>query len=233
METETETQQELNRFYRMMKWIGALVIGVLIGVLFRECKVEQSVATQKVTTKEVKGGFKYVEPKNTIIENHYYVNGKKQLYGNSEQFKNDKFLQEQIDKLLAENQKLIELFSEKPAAEKDSAYKEAIKLNEFSQTFDDEKVKIDVSGIAQGKVKVIKADYFIKPQKIDVEVKQKQRVFALKLGAEYGNSIELNKGVFKGNIEFENKKGNSFSYSYDSDKRHWLGYKITIFDIKR
>ena len=224
---ETETQQELNRFYRMLKWVGVIGIAILIGILLRKCKGEPSVTTQKVTTKEVKGGYKYVEPKNTVIENNYYVNGKKQPASN------DKFLQEQIDKLLAENQKLVELFSEKSEAEKDSLYKEAIKLNEFSQTFDDEKVKIDVSGITQGKVKVIKADYFIKPQKIDVEVKQKQRIFALKLGGEYGNSIELNKGVFKGNIEFENKKGNSFSYSYDSDKRHWLGYKITIFDIKR
>ena len=227
METETETQQELNRFYRMLKWVIVIGFAILIGILLRKCKGEPSVATQKVTTKEVKGSFKPTEPKNTVIENNYYVNGKKQPASN------DKFLQEQIDKLLVENQKLVELFSEKPAAEKDSVYKEAIKLNEFSQTFDDEKVKIDVSGIAQGKVKVIKADYFIKPQKIDVEVKQKQRVFALKLGAEYGNSIELNKGVFKGNIEFENKKGNSFSYSYDSDKRHWLGCKMTIFDIKR
>ena len=221
---ETETQQELNRFYRMLKWVGVIGIAILIGILLRKCKEEPSVTTQKVTTKEVKGSFKPAEPKNTAVDNRFTDIGKTI---------NDKFLQEQIDKLLTENQKLIELFSEKPAAEKDSLYKEAIKLNEFSQTFDDDKVKIDVSGIAQGKVKTIKADYFIKPQKIDVEVKQKQRIFALKLGGEYGNSLELNKGVFKGNIEFENKKGNSFSYSYDSDKRHWLGYKMTIFDIKR
>ena len=221
---ETETQQELNRFYRMLKWVGVIGIAILIGILLRKCKEEPSVTTQKVTTKEVKGSFKPAEPKNTAVDNRFTDIGKTI---------NDKFLQEQIDKLLTENQKLIELFSEKSTSEKDSLYKEAIKLNEFSQTFDDDKVKIDVSGIAQGKVKTIKADYFIKPQKIDVEVKQKQRIFALKLGGEYGNSLELNKGVFKGNIEFENKKGNSFSYSYDSDKRHWLGYKMTILDIKR
>ena len=221
---ETETQRELNRFYRMLKWVGVIGISILIGILLQKCKSEPSVTTQKVTTKEIKGGYKYVEPKNTAVEKRFTDIGKTI---------NDKFLQEQIDKLLVENQKLVELFSEKSEAEKDSLYKEAIKLNEFSKTFDDENVKIDVSGIAQGKVKTIKTDYFIKPQKIDVEVKQKQRIFALKLGAEYGNSIELNKGVFKGNIEFENKKGNSFSYSYDSDKRHWLGYKMTILDIKR
>lgn len=223
----TETQQELNRFYRMLKWVGVIGFAILIGILLRKCKGDPSVTTQKVTTKEVKGSFKPTEPKNTVIENNYYVNGKKQPSSN------DKFYQEQIDKLLAENQKLVELFMAQSTEGKDSIYKESIKLNEFSQTFDDDKVKIDVSGIAQGKVKTIKADYFIKPQKIDVEVKQKQRIFALKLGGEYGNSLELNKGVFKGNIEFENKKGNSFSYSYDSDKRHWLGYKMTILDIKR
>ena len=221
---ETETQQELNRFYRMLKWVGVIGFASVIGILLRKCKGEPSVTTQKVTIKEVKGSFKHTEPKNTAVVYRFTDIGKTI---------NNKFLQEQIDKLLAENQKLVELFMAQSAEGKDSLYKEAIKLNEFSQTFDDDKVKIDVSGIAQGKVKTIKADYFIKPQKIDVEVKQKQRIFALKLGAEYGNSLELNKGVFKGNIEFENKKGNSFSYSYDSDKRHWLGYKMTILDIKR
>ena len=135
---ETETQQELNRFYRMLKWVGVIGIAILIGILLRKCKEEPSVTTQKVTTKEVKGSFKPTEPKNTAVEKRFTDIGKTI---------NDKFLQEQIDKLLTENQKLIELFSEKPAAEKDSLYKEAIKLNEFSQTFDDDKVKIDVSGI--------------------------------------------------------------------------------------
>lgn len=224
---ETETQQELNRFYRMMKWVGIIGFAILIGILLRKCKGEPSVITQKVITKEVKGSFKPTEPKNTVIENNYYVNGKKQPLNN------DKFLQEQIDKLLAENQKLIELFMAQSPMQKDSIYKEAIRLNEFSQTFDDDKVKIDISGIAQGKVKTIKADYFIKPQKIDVKVKQKQRIFALKLGGEYGNSLELNKGVFKGNLEFENKKGNAYNVGYDTDDRIWLGFKFTVFDIKR
>ena len=33
---ETETQQELNRFYRMLKWVGVIGIGILIGILFQK-----------------------------------------------------------------------------------------------------------------------------------------------------------------------------------------------------
>lgn len=226
-------KEEKIKFLKVIKWMGLIVFTLWLASLLHKCNnSEPSITLQKVTTKEVKGSFEAKEVKNVPISSKM-EHTKKQQYVNSKQFKNDKFLQEQIDKLLAENQKQLEDFAKANDSLQKLLYEKAIQLNEFSQTFDDDKVKIDVSGIAQGTVKSIKANYTIKPQTIEVPVKQKERVFALKTGIEYGNSIELNKGVFKGNLEFENRKGNSYNAGYDTDKRIWVGYKITIFDIKR
>ncbi|EKT3962778.1 hypothetical protein NTJ20_000251 [Flavobacterium psychrophilum] len=207
-----------------------LFFALAVGFMCAFHKCNRSTTTQKVTTKEVSGSFK---PKYVVNKPIYTgVKTKKQPYINSEQLKNDEFLQNEIDRLLAENKKQLNEFANANDSLQLLLYEKSIQLNEFSQTFDDDKIKIDVSGLSQGTVKNIKANYTIKSQKIDVVVK-KERIFALKTGAEYGNSRELNKGVLKGNLEFENRKGKSYSISYDTDKRIWVGCKMTIFDIKR
>ncbi|EKT4500935.1 hypothetical protein JE952_002059 [Flavobacterium psychrophilum] len=206
-----------------------LAIAIVFMCAFHKCN--RGVTVQKVTTKEVSGSFK---PKDVVNKPIYTgVKTKKQPYINSEQLKNDEFLQNEIDRLLAENKKQLNEFSNANDSLQLLLYEKSIQLNEFAQTFDDDKIKIDVSGLSQGTVKNIKANYTIKSQKIDVVVKQKERIFALKTGAEYGNSRELNKGVLKGNLEFENRKGKSYSISYDTDKRIWIGCKLTLFEIKR
>ncbi|QRE03504.1 hypothetical protein [Flavobacterium psychrophilum] len=205
-----------------------LAIAIVFMCAFHKCN--RSTTTQKVTTKEVSGSFKLKDVVNKPI--YTVVKTKKQPYINSEQLKNDEFLQNEIDRLLAENKKQLNEFANANDSLQLLLYEKSIQLNEFSQTFDDDKIKIDVSGLSQGTIKNIKANYTIKSQKIDVVVK-KERIFALKTGLEYGNSIELNKGLFKANLEFENRKENSYSIGYDTDKRIWVGYKMTIFDIKR
>lgn len=214
---------------QLLQCLLMLAIAIVLMCAFHKCN--RGTTIQKATTKEVSGSFK---PKDVVNKPIYtVVKTKKQPYINSEQLKNDEFLQNEIDKLLAENEKQLNEFANANDSLQLLLYEKSIQLNEFSQTFDDDKIKIDVSGISQGTVKNIKANYTIKPQKIEVEVKQKERVFALKTGLEYGNSIELNKGLFKANLEFENRKGNSYGIGYDTDKRIWVGYKMTIFEIKR
>lgn len=227
-------QYELNRFYKFLKGLGIIVVVLLLVGLFHKCNNSgPGVTIEKITTKEIKGSFESKEVVNIPLVQNHSTEPQKKGSVFIKNPSNDKFLQEQIDKLLAENKKQSDEFANSNDSLQKLLYEKAIQLNEFSQTFDDDKVKIDVSGIAQGTVKNMKANYTIKPQTIEVAVKQKERVFALKTGIEYGNSIELNKGLLKGNLEFENKKGNSYNVSYDTEKRIWVGYKITIFDIKR
>jgi hypothetical protein len=169
-------------------------------------------------TPEIKGNFKSDSIVNTVIT-------KETKYINSvdpKLKKENAFLQNQIDALLLENEKLNNQFAISPDTIKQIIYAKAIEPRLFNKTFDDEKVKIDVSGIAQGVVKSLNVDYTIKPIQI------KKTVFTMNLGAEYGNSLELNKSVFKGNLEI-----NNINFAYDTDKRIWIGGKINLFTIKR
>jgi hypothetical protein len=227
-------QEHIDRFYKVIKWIGIIALFLLLASILHRCNnSEPNITLQKVTTKEVKGSFEAKEVVNVPLVQNRNTEPNKKGSVFRQNLSNDKFLQEQINKLLAENKKQSEEFAEANDSMQKLLYAKSTELNQFNQTFDDDKVKIDVSGIAQGTVKSLKANYTIKPQTIDVTVKQKERVFALKTGIEYGNSIELNKGVLKVNLEFENRKGNCYGIGYDTDQRIWLKYTITIFDIKR
>lgn len=227
MKTQEQTLWQKN------KWILYLLIIVIIAsyILDRFNNSSPSV----VVVPEQKGSFKTNKVKNEPIIKSVTItqNGIGQKLSKNERSKegpeNNQFLDKKIDSLLKVNAYLLGLFEKSKGHQKDSLYQKAIQLNKFSHPFEDDKVKIDVSGISRGPVEAIKIDYTFKEQQIPI----KERVFALKTGVEYGNTTSLSNSVFKGNLEFENKKGNSYSISYDTDSRYWIGAKFTIFTIKR
>lgn len=244
------TQQEVNEEISILKkkmlyFLYGAILTLIVLLFVQKCTPEPSIGKVTITTKEVKGKFSAVKPvhdkisttaigqnlsKNDKSKNDKSKNDKNkriEQYENSEQF----FLKKKIDSLLVINKKIENDFANMPDSAKIYEYKKAIQLNKFSQTFDDKNITIDVSGVSRGTVENIKADYTIKPQKQEVPIKQ--RVFALKTGFEYGNTTTLTNSVFKGNIEVENKKGNSFGVSYDTDGRYWIRYSKTVFEIKR
>lgn len=228
-EEKTEFNFLMGRFKDTLVGFALATIIFLLFSLFN-CNGERPA----LVNKEVKGTFKSDKVKNEPIEKNSLTenlpvrqklskNDKSKNYNVQYSTQNDSLISE----LLAENEKLSRDYYLQSDSIKRGLYEKAIQLNKFSQSFDDENVKIDVSGIARGTVQSIKANYNIKKQPI------KERVFALKTGVEYGNTTTLNNSVFKGNLEFENRKGNSYNIGYDTDKRYWLGAKFTIFQIKR
>jgi len=143
------------------------------------------------------------------------------------------FEQDEIDRLLQEQEQERLEFAKATDSLQQLLYAKAIESKAFTSVFNDEFITIDINGIVKGEVKSITPKYTIKEREIEVAVKERSRVFALKAGVEYGNNLQFNNSIFKGNIEFENKKGNSFSYGYDTNKIHWVGGKFTLFEIKK
>ena len=143
------------------------------------------------------------------------------------------FEQDEINRLLQEQEQERLEFAKATDSLQQLLFAKAIEPKAFTSVFDDQYITIDINGIVKGEVKSITPKYTIKEREIEVAVKERSRVFALKAGVEYGNNLQFKNSVFKGNIEFENKKGNSFSYGYDTNKIHWVGGKFTIFEIKR
>lgn len=115
-------------------------------------------------------------------------------------------------------------------------YLDAIQIRDFESYFEDEYLKLTISGQVQGKIKSIKPEYTIKPRTATTSIDPEKSVFRLLGGVEFGNNTLLNDFRYKANIGFQNAKGNIFSLSYERwNSQHyiWVGYDFSIFSIER
>lgn len=198
-----------------------IVIIVLLFLVFRSCQGnEESTVTAKVVVPEVKGTFEAKKPVNVPITNAVVKE-----YLTTENPINEK--------LIAENEKLKKDFSKANDSIKQLSFNKAIQLNKFSTKFEDNNLVLNIDGIVQGEVKEITPNYKIKEKKIEVPVKVKETAFRLLAGVEVGNTTQLDAFKLRANIMFQNRKGNIISGSFDTNQTIWVGYNISIFDIKR
>lgn len=115
----------------------------------------------------------------------------------------------------------------KDSVAKDSMFKEAIKINEYNQKFEDTLQTINVYSKTRGNLLEQSVKYTTKPYYITVQDSVAiQKKSSLSVGSEVGIPTVPALGanpVLKGNLVFTNKKGNTFSASYDTEGRVWLG----------
>jgi hypothetical protein len=206
------------------KYLGWVVLFFVLW--FNGCSnKEKSVTTTTVTVPEVKGNFSGQKPKHEPIVINNNANGQK---GSIITIENP------IDeKLLAENEKLKNDFAKANDSIQKLQFAKAIALNKFSTTFDDENITLNINGIVQGEVKEVTPSYTIKPKKVEVQVKPKETVFRLLGGVDVGNNTKLDGFAVKANLMFQNRKGNVLTTSFDTNQTIWLGYNISILNIKR
>jgi hypothetical protein len=141
---------------------------------------------------------------------------------------------ERLKQYAAENEKLKLAFAkETDSLKKQLAYEKAVALNNFSTKFEDENLELNLEGVVQGEVKEITPSYKIKERKVETAVKEKQVAFRMLGGVEVGNTLVLDKFAVKANLMLQNRKGNIFSASMDTNKAIWVGYSASIFSIKR
>jgi len=202
-------QTEIKEFLKsqLFKWLGWVLFFCVL--FFKGCKSEQIPIIAK------KGTFKTEKPipHKPIKGKTEYIKGKEIIvYKNNE-----------INKELAlENYNLqIAYINAKDSLEKEKLYNSAIELKSFNQPFENDNFKANVKGIVQGEVKSMQLDYELK--KLPIE---KTR-FRMLLGAGINfNAADLNLG-------FQNAKGNILEFGYDTEKNIRIGYKQSIFSIKR
>lgn len=186
------------------------LLGVFITLFFmRGCKSEQIPSLVKKDT------FKTEKP----IE-HKPIKGKTEYIKGKEviRYKNN-----EINKELAEENYNLQIayINTKDSLEKQKLYKTAIELKSFNQPFENDNFKANVSGVVQGEVKSMQLDYELK--KIPIE---KVRFRMLLGGGVTFNSADLNLGL-------QNAKGNIFEIGYDTKKNIRIGYKQSLFSIKK
>lgn len=116
--------------------------------------------------------------------------------------------------------------------ERQRLYYEAIKINKYEKTLiDNDSIEIKGYATTRGALLDYSVDYKIKSFDFsytpDVVVKRPR--LSLGLGLEAGLPSTLNTNfLLKGNLYFENSKGNRFNFGYDTEKRFWVGYSKTF-----
>jgi hypothetical protein len=224
----------MNTQTKQIDWVKVFSIVTAIVFAFLWLKgctssnPEPQIAKVEVTVPEVQGKFAAQKPINTPIvkwSNSTTLKSKSNLP------KNENTYFDKYKKTIVQNEPIV-VNSE---IKSDSIVKKPCEqqLNNFSTKFEDENLELNLEGVVQGEVKEITPSYKIKERKIETAVKEKQVAFRMLGGVEVGNTLVLDKFAVKANLMFQNKKGNIFSASMDTNKAIWVGYSASIFSIKR
>jgi hypothetical protein len=216
------------RYFEFAKYLGWILFFVLLW--FRGCSDDPcNTGTKSVVIPEVKGKFETKKPINLPISKVRDSRKVSTKQSNEKYHTSSKIDSSYIFELQQENELLSRAYYFANDSVKKLMFEKANQLNSFSQTFDDQNVKIDVSGISRGTVESLSANYTIKER----EVKQKEVKFRLLSGATISNSIDLQNPVFSANLGLQNKRGNVLRFGYDTQKRILVGYDFSIFKIER
>lgn len=211
-------------FKNALSWSGWILLFIVLFFM-KTCAPEPSVV--KIEIPEKKGKFDgkkpnhvQIIPKNVHDKEYVYLKGK------------NVYIENPLNEiLLSENKQLQYDFEKADDSIKKLIYYNAIAINKFSTTFEDENLLLNIDGIVRGEVQEVTPSYTIKKQTISVP--QKQTVFRLLGGVEVGNTIQLDQLTFKANVGLQNKSGDVLNVGYDNQKVIWLGFQKSIFEVKR
>jgi len=103
-------------------------------------------------------------------------------------------------------------------------YIQAIQERQFAETFEDEYLRADVSGLVRGELLGLNLDYTIKPRTIEAP----ETRFRILGGFSIGNNSELSQFRWKASIGLQNGQGNIFRLGYGDNETIWLGYEASL-----
>lgn len=136
-------------------------------------------------------------------------------------------------KLVKENRKLKSDYSKMSDSLKSKAFDKAIELNTFTYKSEDKFLKLTIDGLVRGEVQQITPIYEIKEREAEAVVKQTYlRVLA---GGAIGINKDLNQGVYKLDVDFQNQKGDMLSVEYlrvNNQDFGLVGFKKSILNLK-
>ena len=205
-----------------------IYLTVIAIILMMTCNGNSNGKDITFKTKEVKGGFEMVKPKQTEI-----VGIQKGAIEKNPTVKENLTVQNDSinTKLLAENEALIKAFATYTDSVKQAKYLEAISLKDFSQTFNDTSLTVNVFGKVRGEVIGIGMNYTIKPQTIKATLKQ----YTIFGGVNITSNAQLNKVGVMPSLSYLNAKGMLFTAGKDiiCNDCYMAGLQTRIFSINR
>lgn len=213
-------------FKEAFKYLGWILLFLFLW--FNGCSnKEKAVTSTTVTVPETKGSFEAKKPNHQPIVIN--ANNPAQMQSGSIMT-----IENPVDaQLILENEKLKNDFAKANDSIQKLQFAKAVQLFNFNSKFEDENISMNIDGIVQGEVKQLTPTYTIKEKKVEVPVKSKETAFRVLAGMEVGNNTALNDFKAKANLMFQNRKGNVLTASFDTNQVVWVGYNISILNIKR
>jgi len=216
----------------VIKIQSLIIIGLVVYIfLFQKCENTKTITVPKIVEK-----FVAVKPINKEIDlkNHIVDVNKKVYKNNNSEFnrlqKEYKFTKQELEVMATEIAHLESIadslaYSNHELSEIVSNY---AKINEFKSVFENENVKVNVSGVTFKNIaQRVKIDYEIKEKTISVP-EPKQTAFRLLVGGSIGNDKSLSNFVATGNVGFQNSSGKVFTLGYDTESRFSVGLLVPL-----
>jgi hypothetical protein len=164
-----------------MKINKSLILSIAIVILLvcniKQCSDDTKTETITVEVPEKKGSF---ELNNDILQ--WPVKGKDSIIYRTESKDSIIYIENKVDEKLAEDYQAL-----KSEFDRYKLFLEAIKIQKYSKTFEDDYFTGTVSGEVQGEVKSMAFDYTIKPRSMqtDIQVRNYRFVIGPQVGVTY------------------------------------------------
>ncbi len=208
-----------------------IIVALLVFIFLKGCNSsnKENETRIEVTVPEEKGILPQKEPKHSSIKDY---------------IKDSIIVKDSIvyienpvnQKLLKENQRLIDSFNKASALQKVEIYQEAIAINDFNYQEENSYLSLHITGKVRGRILSMLPSYTIKERIYATPIKTPQVKFRLLAGGEIGLNKNLDQFTYKLNLGFQNQKGNILRASYQrigSEEYFLGGYDISIFKIKK
>lgn len=195
-------------------WQLLTIILIIIIFLQNSCESNDNNKTGIIVTPEKKGSFSSYKPTSINLPNYIFFNGKDTVE-----------LENPINKEL--ESKYLQAEKEKDSLKLKLLYYEAIQMRKYHEVYEDKNIVIDVFANTTGTLDSLGVKYKTKEDSIRL----KQPVFRLLAGPEL--QLHNNQLFPAASIGIQNKKGNIFEGSYNTNGDFSIGYKHNIWTIKK
>lgn len=202
-----------------IKIIAFIVIAFLVFVFFFDRCGNQEGTTVK--TPEIEGNFEEQEPIYIPTIDTVYVDRWETVTDTIEiEVKN------KVNDSLA-----LAYKSAKDSLERYKLFRNAIQIRTFKNTFEDEYLKLSLTGRVQGHLLGITPNYTIKPREIEVEGVSLRFL----VGGGIGNNLGFNDFTYRVNLGVQNGSGNIARMSYSRMRGQdyvFIDYDISLFEFR-
>jgi len=196
-----------------IKLIPYVIIAILLFVLFFKGCGDRGSTT--ITTPEIGGDFEEQEP--------IYIKGKDSII--------TKWKTKEIKTPNPVNDSLDLAYKSAKDLERYKLFRSATQIKTFKNTFEDEYLKLSLTGSVQGDLLGITPKYTIKSQKIEVP----ETSLRFLIGGGIGNNLSFNDFTYRVNLGIQNAKGNIIRAGYSRMRGQdyiFIGYDFSLFEVR-